>query len=174
MNYEIFKIDCSNLKLFDFMNKWEKHPKYDEWNQKKYDEDFGTRYYRAPENILVSDELSYSVDIWSLGCSIYELLTNHILFDPIKTSKFSCDHYHLSEIFQLGRFSNKEIKTFSRRKEFYKKDKSLKELPRVDDIKEKFSLIKNNFWKEFVLKTLIVSYKKRPVAKELYQTLSEQ
>ena len=22
------------------MNKWEKHPKYDEWNQKKYDDDF--------------------------------------------------------------------------------------------------------------------------------------
>ena len=40
MNYETFKGDCSNLKLFDFMNKWEKHPKYDEWNQKKYDEDF--------------------------------------------------------------------------------------------------------------------------------------
>ena len=40
MNYETFKVDCSNLKLFDFMNKWEKHPKYDEWNQKKYDEDF--------------------------------------------------------------------------------------------------------------------------------------
>ena len=40
MNYETFKVDCSNLKLFDFMDKWEKHPKYDEWNQKKYDEDF--------------------------------------------------------------------------------------------------------------------------------------
>ena len=40
MNYETFKVDCSNLKLFDFMDKWEKHPKYHEWNQKKYDEDF--------------------------------------------------------------------------------------------------------------------------------------
>ena len=40
MNYETFKIDCSKLKVFDFMKKWENHPKYDEWNQKKYDEDF--------------------------------------------------------------------------------------------------------------------------------------
>ena len=40
MNYETFKNDCSKLKVFDFMKKWENHPKYDEWNQKKYDEDF--------------------------------------------------------------------------------------------------------------------------------------
>lgn len=164
--YLLEQLNTSNFLLSDFGSFCH----IDE----KYDEDFGTRYYRAPENILVSDELSYSVDIWSLGCSIYELLTNHILFDPIKTSKFSCDHYHLSEIFQLGRFSNKEIKTFSRRKEFYKKDRSLKELPRVEDIKEKFKLIKNDFWKEFVLKTLTVSYKKRPKANELYQSFSEQ
>ena len=35
-----FKYDCESMKLFDFMNKWEKHPKYEEYNQKKYDEDF--------------------------------------------------------------------------------------------------------------------------------------
>ena len=39
-----------------------------------------TLYYRAPESIL---ELGwdYSYDLWSLGCTLYELLTNNILFN---------------------------------------------------------------------------------------------
>lgn len=39
-NYKQFKSDCVSMKVFDFMDKWEKHPKYEEYNQKKYDEDF--------------------------------------------------------------------------------------------------------------------------------------
>ena len=30
MNYETFKNDSSKLKVFDFIKKWENHPKYDE------------------------------------------------------------------------------------------------------------------------------------------------
>lgn len=39
-----------------------------------------SRYYRAPEVIL---GLTYTekIDLWSLGCTIYELLTGKILFD---------------------------------------------------------------------------------------------
>ena len=39
-NYKQFKSDCESMKVFDFIDKWEKHPKYEEYNQKKYDEDF--------------------------------------------------------------------------------------------------------------------------------------
>lgn len=59
-----------------------------------YETEFGTRYYRAPEIILMG-ETSYSVDIWALGCVFYELLTGRILFDPEKDSKHSRDEYHL-------------------------------------------------------------------------------
>ena len=59
-----------------------------------YDTEFGTRYYRAPEIILMG-ETSYGVDIWALGCVFYELLTGRILFDPEKDSKHSRDEYHL-------------------------------------------------------------------------------
>ena len=38
-NYKQFKKDIKSMKLFDFMDKWEKHPKYEEYGQKKYDED---------------------------------------------------------------------------------------------------------------------------------------
>ena len=59
-----------------------------------YETDFGTRYYRAPEIILMG-KTSYNVDIWALGCVFYELLTGRILFDPEKDSKHSRDEYHL-------------------------------------------------------------------------------
>jgi mitogen-activated protein kinase 1/3 len=38
-----------------------------------------TRYYRAPE-IMISHEYSTAVDLWSLGCTMAELMTGHILF----------------------------------------------------------------------------------------------
>ncbi len=40
-----------------------------------------TCYYRAPE-VLLGLEYGIESDIWALGCSIYELLTGEILFDP--------------------------------------------------------------------------------------------
>jgi serine/threonine protein kinase len=59
-----------------------------------YDKPFGTRYYQAPEIILMG-KCSYPVDIWALGCTIYEILFGEILFDPNKDSKRSRDYYHL-------------------------------------------------------------------------------
>lgn len=38
-----------------------------------------TRYYRPPEILLCCD-YNESIDIWALGCTLYELLTNDILF----------------------------------------------------------------------------------------------
>jgi mitogen-activated protein kinase 1/3 len=34
-----------------------------------------TRWYRAPELILMEKEYSEKVDIWGVGCIFYELLT---------------------------------------------------------------------------------------------------
>ena len=140
----------------------------------KYDEDFGTRYYRSPENILVSEELNYATDIWSLGCTIYELLTNKILFDPEKCSKYTTDHYHLSEIIQLGKFSNKEIKSFQKRKIFFRKDKSMRSLPETDSVSKKVDFVKSDFWKKFIRSMLTVSYKKRPKSIQLLNQLKSE
>ena len=43
-------------------------------------EDFGTKYYQAPEIILMGN-CTNKVDIWALGCTLYELVTGKILFD---------------------------------------------------------------------------------------------
>ena len=34
MDYEQFKIDVKSMDIWDFMNKWKNHPKYEEYNQK--------------------------------------------------------------------------------------------------------------------------------------------
>ena len=39
-----------------------------------------TRFYRAPEVMLSSQKYDTSVDIWSVGCTLYELITGHPLF----------------------------------------------------------------------------------------------
>lgn len=38
-----------------------------------------TTYYRAPE-VVLNQEWNYKVDIWSLGCILFEVYTGHILF----------------------------------------------------------------------------------------------
>lgn len=67
-----------------------------------------TRYYRAPEVIL---GLPYNekVDIWSLACTFYELLTGEILFNPTKTKQFSRDRQHLYDIQKLLGIIPKDI-----------------------------------------------------------------
>ena len=40
-----------------------------------------TKYYRAPE-IILGLEYTENCDIWALGCTVYELMTGKILFDP--------------------------------------------------------------------------------------------
>merc|ERR1711884_474250 len=39
-----------------------------------------TRFYRAPEVMLSSQKYTTAVDIWSIGCSFYELITGKPLF----------------------------------------------------------------------------------------------
>ncbi|CAN6647903.1 hypothetical protein TRVA0_022S02058 [Trichomonascus vanleenenianus] len=39
-----------------------------------------SRFYRAPEVIINMPQLDYAVDMWALGCTLYELYTGQILF----------------------------------------------------------------------------------------------
>ena len=54
-----------------------------------------TRYYRAPELILGYQYYDYSIDIWSLGCSLYEMFTGRTM---IKADK---DEDQIYDIFLL-------------------------------------------------------------------------
>ena len=84
-----------------------------------YDTPFGTRYYQAPEIILMG-KCSKSVDIWALGCTFYELLTGKLLFDPNKDSIHSRDYYHLCLINDTcGKFTSSFLKKTKYYNEFF-------------------------------------------------------
>ncbi|KAJ6227376.1 protein kinase superfamily protein [Anaeramoeba flamelloides] len=51
--------------------------------------------YRAPE-VILGQGFNEKVDIWSLGCIIFELLTGNLLFYPRKSKKYSMEQNHLS------------------------------------------------------------------------------
>jgi serine/threonine-protein kinase SRPK3 len=61
-----------------------------------------TRYYRAPE-ILLGNKFNEKIDLWSLGCTIYELATGKILFYTCKDSlidKYNVDLINIRMIFE--------------------------------------------------------------------------
>ena len=58
-----------------------------------------TKYYKAPE-VLLKIGYDTKADIWALGCTIYELLTGEILFDPDNV-KDQLTRYHLKSIIEI-------------------------------------------------------------------------
>ena len=100
----------------------------------KFDEEFGTRYYRAPEIILLS-ECDNKVDVWAAGCCLYELLTGKILFDPKKDKERTRDFFHLLNIFQLsGKFPKRFLKNTKYWRNFFNKNGQFKNLKKNDNI----------------------------------------
>lgn len=68
--------------------------------------DIQTRHYRSPE-IILRLPINYKIDIWAFGCTVYELLTGNVLFNPNSTQNITCDMQHLYDIQQmLGVFPN--------------------------------------------------------------------
>ena len=103
------------------------------------EEDFGTKYYQAPEIVLMGD-CNKKVDIWALGCTLYEFLTGEILFDPKKDRYNSEDHNHLKMIINLcGQFRKETIMNTKFYREFFDKKGYLKNEYFTDkrDIREK-------------------------------------
>lgn len=61
-----------------------------------------TRYYRSPE-IILGNKFNEKIDVWSLGCTIYELITGKILFYTCKDTminKYDVDLIHIRMIFE--------------------------------------------------------------------------
>ena len=61
-----------------------------------------TRYYRAPE-IILGHKFDEKIDLWSLGCSIYELATGKILFYTCKDTminKYDVDLINIRMMFE--------------------------------------------------------------------------
>jgi len=108
-----------------------------------YETDFGTRYYRAPEIILLG-KTGYPVDIWAAGCVFYELLTGRILFDPEKDSSRTRDEYHLYYINSLcGDFNIGFLKKTKEWKNYFTSEAKLKNFNSLDS--KKFEDLLNKY-----------------------------
>jgi len=163
-NIDKFEVDDkyilqSNISLADFGSFVE--------DGEHYDESFGTRYYRSPENILVGKS-SYPNDIWALGCTCYELLTGRILFDPDKDKNFNRDFYHLKLINEIsGDFKPSFLKSTKLWKNFFDSKFKLKlteDLEYTNKLEKKLG--ENNPFLEIIKGMLKISPSERLTASE--------
>jgi serine/threonine-protein kinase PRP4 len=95
-----------------------------------------SRFYRAPE-IVLGMRYSFPIDIWSVGCSLYELFTGEILFPSANNNDLL---YQVQQV--KGPFTNKMLKKcLFRDKHFdqsgvflYKEDDSVTNKPMIKRI----------------------------------------
>ena len=105
-------------------------------DDEKFNESFGTRYYQSPENIL-RGKCNEKVDIWALGCMIYELVTGKILFDPYEDKYGTIDFYHLEMMINLcGEFTPNIINNTKVGHEYFNHKGKLKKITYNKDFNE--------------------------------------
>ena len=77
--------------------------------------------YQAPEIILLGDCCN-KVDIWALGCTLYELLTGQLLFDPDGDEETETDFNHLYMIQDMfGNLDKNNISKYELYTKYYRK-----------------------------------------------------
>lgn len=111
-----------------------------------------TRYYRAPE-IILGLRFSEKIDLWSLGCTLYELATGKILFYTCKhkfIDKYDTDLINMLMIFEkIDLEQHKELYKMilksGRKKYFLNKNKCL----------SFFNFINKSIWKKELEKQIM-------------------
>ena len=135
----------------------------------EFNSEFGTRYYRAPEILLVNG-CGVKVDIWALGCTFFELLTGTSLFNP-KKNKYNTTHQHFNDILNvIGKLPKKLIKKSKVRKKYFTKDYKLRDFKKVDtslkEILEEYDIMDDEIY-DFIRLCLTNNPSQRPSANEL-------
>ena len=169
MMYKGVNLSLYRVKLGDFGNA--------AWVDKRYGDDIQTREYRCPEVILGSP-WGTPVDIWSLGCMVFELLTGDFLFNPKTGQGYSKEDDHLAQVVELlGDIPRKVKFSGVDSKKFFNNDGSFRRI-RKDDIrpwglrdvlceKYKFTAAEARSIAAFINDTLIYDPKQRKNARQL-------
>eukprot|EP01130_Rhizamoeba_saxonica_P006741 TRINITY_DN2692_c0_g1_i1.p1 TRINITY_DN2692_c0_g1~~TRINITY_DN2692_c0_g1_i1.p1 ORF type:complete len:481 (-),score=120.28 TRINITY_DN2692_c0_g1_i1:1158-2600(-) len=135
---EVFGGGAYKVKIVDLGNAC--------WTYEHFTDDVQTRQYRAPE-VILGAKYDTAIDIWSMGCIIFELITGDLLFEPKSSRNFEKNDDHLAQIIELlgkmprhialnGRNSHR---FFNRRGELLR-IKNLKFWPMSSVLHEKYKL----------------------------------
>nr|XP_047140501.1 serine/threonine-protein kinase AFC2-like [Hydra vulgaris] len=106
-----------------------------------------TKYYKSPE-IILGLEYGPPCDMWALGCTIYELLTGNILFDPDKydNDKKRC---MLHQIYaHIGKIPKKMADESPYKQVFFTDEYTLKE---NDIYGDNCDFYRDNIWMSFLV-----------------------
>ena len=140
---------------------------------------YGTPGYQSIENILTK-EFDSKVDIWSLGCVIYELLTGEVLFDNHKfdqnDSREETDA-HIASIISITGGDVSIYKDGSYYDEFCRPNGSLRFIKNIKPIdlskklriKGELSKKESEDWSKLILEMLTFDYKQRPSAEKILE-----
>ncbi|KAJ7944045.1 Kinase family protein [Quillaja saponaria] len=147
------------------------------WADKKFAEEIQTRQYRAPEVILQAG-YSFSVDMWSLACTAFELATGDMMFTPKAGQGFSEDEDHLALMMELlGKMPRKVAIGGARSKDYFDRHGDLKRIRRLKFwpldklLVDKYNFSENDAreFAEFLSPLLDFSPEKRPTAQQSLQ-----
>ena len=84
---ELYKV-----KIADFGNA--------NWVKLHFTDDIQTRQYRSPE-VIIGSSWNCTVDVWSVACMVFELLTGDFLFEPKSGKGFEKEDDHLAQMIEL-------------------------------------------------------------------------
>ena len=128
-----------------------------------------TRYYRAPE-IILENHFSEKMDVWSLGCTLYELLTKIILInsdDSEKVCEKACekackDRYHMYLIQSKIKLLDIDFINTSKKKYIFMDS---------NDLLKGFKAFKSKpFWKDLI--SMYREYKEYDESTQIYDFIN--
>jgi len=105
------------------------------WVDKHFTDDVTTRQYRAPE-VIVGCPYGPEIDIWSLACLVFELVTGDYLFDPKEdpNHRHTRDEDHLALMIELlGEMPKKLTQEGKFSKQYFTRKGELKNITELDE-----------------------------------------
>lgn len=118
------KLEDSRVKISDLGNGC--------WIRKRFTDDITTHEYRSPE-VILGATWGTPVDIWGLGCVMFEIATGDLLFKPKKCEdpddSFDDNDDHLAQMMELmGKISRKFALSGKKSKRYFTRHGEMKNI----------------------------------------------
>jgi cyclin-dependent kinase-like len=148
------------------------------WTRRK-----GTLRYRAPESLLEAPKYGWQIDIWALGCVVFEMLTGCPVFQGQSEMELVW-----KIVLELGPLTEGQEALLSRRMSVLKAREDLEEIKMGERVQELMESSKKDKWtpnlsnrmteldineecKNFILACLSVAPEERPTCQQLLQKI---